>query len=83
MNRSSYIWQDIFENNYATPHDATNRTQIKQKYENGNSAYSLQTTAEDYSKFMLAILNQKGLKKSTVAELLRPQTKVEGENTRQ
>ena len=82
MNRSSYIWQDAFDNNYATPHDAIGRTQIKQRYESGNSAYSLQTTAEDYSKFILAILNQKGLKKSTVAELLRPQTKVEGEPNR-
>lgn len=79
MNRSSYVWEDKFKDNYAIPHDETGVTQAKQKYEAGNTAYSLQTTALDYSKFMRAVINYQGLKKATVNQMLRPQIAVDGD----
>lgn len=79
MSRSSYVWQPSFEDNHAIPHDETGQTHTKQKIQVGNTAHSLQTTALDYSKFILAILHNKGIKNTTVAQMLRPQMEVEGE----
>lgn len=80
MNRSSYIWKTSFEDNYAIPHNESGQTRLKPKNEKGNTAYSLETTALDYSKFMLAMLNNKGLKSTTINQMLRPQTEVEGKS---
>jgi hypothetical protein len=42
-----------------------------------NAAASLQTTALDYGKFIAAVLQRRGIKESTVQEMLRPQIKVD------
>lgn len=76
MNRSSYVWKKEFDDNYALPHESNGRTFMKRKRSDGNTAYSLQTTAVDYSKFMQAFLNNNGLSATTIQEMLRPQSKV-------
>lgn len=73
MTHSSYVWQTAFDDNFAMPHDDYMRTGSKNKPQEGNAAYSLQTTAGDYIRFVQAILNKKGLKKTTFDEILHPQ----------
>jgi CubicO group peptidase (beta-lactamase class C family) len=48
----------------------------KNKPDQANAAYSLQTTAGDYATFIAAILNETGLKKQTVQAMLSPQIQV-------
>ena len=76
MSRSSYTWEDRFESNFAPPHDFMGFTIPKRKRSSSNVAYSLQTTAEDYSKLILAVLNAEGLKKKTVDKMMSAQIKV-------
>ncbi|OJJ20778.1 hypothetical protein BKI52_09345 [marine bacterium AO1-C] len=77
MQRSSYVWQDSFDSDYATPHDYLSCTKPKNKPRKVNIASSLQTTASDYARLMLAILNKKGLKSRTFKDILRPQIKLD------
>ena len=44
--------------------------------ETGNAAASLVTTAEDYARFIIAVMDGKGLKKSTWEQMLTPQVRV-------
>ena len=76
MNRSSYVWQTAFDTDYATPHDYLSCTKPKQKPKKVNIASSLQTTANDYTKLVLAFLNKKGLKASTFKKVFQPQVKI-------
>ncbi|HAS41881.1 MAG TPA: hypothetical protein DCS93_15480 [Microscillaceae bacterium] len=77
MLRSSYVWQDSFETDYATPHDYLSCTKPKNKPQKVNIASSLQTTASDYARLVLALLNKKGLKSRTFKNILRPQIKLD------
>src|SRR6201991_1190839 len=44
--------------------------------ETGNAAASLVTNAEDYARFIIAIMDGKGLKRSTWEQMLTPQVRV-------
>lgn len=76
MDRSSYIWQEHFESDYAIPHDQFMITRPVRKPEEGNTAYSLQTTAVDYSRFVRAMLTAQGLKPGTIQKMLTAQVEV-------
>ena len=73
MSRSSYVWEDRFESNFAPPHDFTGLTIPKRKRRSGNVAYSLQTTAADYARLMLAIMKAEGLTQQTIKAMLTEQ----------
>jgi CubicO group peptidase (beta-lactamase class C family) len=85
MQASSYIWQDRFDSLKAYRHDLlgklTGRNQPPGGHaavpEEGNPAASLCTTAGDYAKFIIAILNGTGMKKATWEQMLTPQIKVD------
>ncbi len=83
MNNSSFIWKEEFENEFAAGHDMIGGTTGKpRKTSNGNAAASLYTTAEDYAKFMLAVMNGTRLQNQTLNEMLTPQINVsKGENS--
>jgi CubicO group peptidase (beta-lactamase class C family) len=85
MKSSSYIWQDRYDSLKAYRHgvlgDTTGRWQPPGGHaeaikEGGNAAASLSTNAIDYSKFLIAILNGVGLKKTTWQEMFTPQIRV-------
>ncbi|MFD2569243.1 serine hydrolase domain-containing protein [Spirosoma soli] len=76
MSRSSYVWYPAFDANFALPHGDNGEPEPKFKSEMANMAYSLQTTADDYARFVMAILNNKGLKPSTVNQMLSPQSRL-------
>ncbi|MEO1262175.1 MAG: serine hydrolase [Bacteroidota bacterium] len=76
MKNSSYTWEKRFNENYAAPHDDLGFAGNKRRPKTAHTAYSLQTTAEDYAKIILALLNNKGLKKETIAGMLTQQVAV-------
>jgi CubicO group peptidase (beta-lactamase class C family) len=85
MTTSSYIWRNRFDSLKAYRHDVlgalSGRNQPNDGKEDtlrddGNAAASLQTTPEDYAKFIIAVLNGTGLKKTTWQQMLTPQARV-------
>jgi CubicO group peptidase (beta-lactamase class C family) len=76
MNHSSYVWNEELDKNFAMAHGAFGNVIPKNKPNQANAAYSLQTTAGDYATFIAAILNGTGLKKQTIQAMLLPQIQV-------
>lgn len=73
MTRSSYVWNPAFNDNFAFPHSREGKSEPHDKSNQANTAYSLQTTADDYAKFLMAILTATGLKSSTVDQMVSSQ----------
>ena len=81
MTSSSYVWRDDYDSRTATGHDADALPQEKGKPKEPNAASSLQTTPRDYAAFLDALLAGKGLKRSTLREMEKPQVAVNPECT--
>jgi CubicO group peptidase (beta-lactamase class C family) len=77
MRDSGYVWRPEFETNYAHPHDAALSPGIKVKPAVANTAYSLQTTAADYARFVQAVLSGARLKSATARLWLDPQVRIQ------
>lgn len=86
MESSSYIWRNRFDSLKAYRHDMfgklTGRNQPSSGKEDtlqdeGNAAASLVTTAGDYARFVVALLNGAGLKKATWEQMLTAQIGVD------
>lgn len=57
MEHSSYVWQEEFAESAAAGHDEEGHVKAdRPHYERENAAYSLYTTAEDYGRFVLAMM---------------------------
>lgn len=76
MTRSSYIWQPAFEANYAAPHNSAKQPGPKHKPQEAMAAYSLHTTAGDYTRFLQAVLTHAHLQSGTAALWLMPHISV-------
>ncbi|MEL7118800.1 MAG: serine hydrolase [Bacteroidota bacterium] len=77
MNNSSFIWEDRFQVNFASPHDYTGTPKPNWRPEDPVIASSLQTTAADYAKFMIAVLKGEDLSKSAQSDIGKPQIKID------
>lgn len=77
MTNSSFRWQDRYDKIGAFRHDLIGTKLFRNQSKDTNAAASLRTTAEDYAKFLTALLNGKGLKKKTLSAMLTPQIKTE------
>jgi CubicO group peptidase (beta-lactamase class C family) len=77
MTSSSYVWIDRFDRLKATGHTQAGTATERRKPSEANAASSLQTTAGDYAKFLIAMMKGTGLKKETAREMLSPQIKVD------
>jgi len=73
MIRTSYAWRDAFDVNAARPHDEFGRPKRLPRRTKPDAAGSMVTTAEDYARLLVAILNAAGQRRATVDEMLRPQ----------
>ena len=72
MKNSSFAWRPGFAATAATGHDGKGQpTEIKQ-FAAPYGAYSLLTTATDYSRFLQALMAGRGLKPATARLLLAP-----------
>jgi CubicO group peptidase (beta-lactamase class C family) len=78
MKRSSMVWKEGYESRAAVGHDLLGETTGEfRKRTRAHAAATLYTTAEDYARFVVAVLNDAGLKVSTITEMLTPQVKVD------
>jgi CubicO group peptidase (beta-lactamase class C family) len=73
MSRSSYRWQPAFATNHATPHNRLGQPTPLTRFAEANVAVTLQTTATDYGRFLVALLTGYGLKPATAQALFIPQ----------
>ncbi|UCE40881.1 MAG: serine hydrolase [Candidatus Aminicenantes bacterium] len=78
MEHSSMVWQKRYEAQAAVGHDVFSETNGRfRKRRSATAAASLYTTAEDYARFVLAMLNDVGLKNETIAKMLTPEIDVD------
>jgi CubicO group peptidase (beta-lactamase class C family) len=78
MEHSSMVWQERYETQSAVGHDVMSETNGRfRKRRAPHAAATLYTTAEDYAKFVVAMMNDVGLKSTTIAEMLTPQINVD------
>ena len=72
MTRSSFVWQKRFAGDAAWATDWLWRVAPVNRYADGNAAASLVTTAEDYARFVAAVLTGRGLSPEMWKEFLTP-----------
>jgi CubicO group peptidase (beta-lactamase class C family) len=77
MTSSSYAWEDRFEGRKANGHDAVGGPRPVERPAEAEAPSTLQTTALDYARFLIAALDGSGLAKRAWAEMLRPQIPVD------
>jgi CubicO group peptidase (beta-lactamase class C family) len=73
MTHTSYVWQPAFESDYAWGHDMNGDTLAKYKNPRSNAAGSMETTIADYTRFMVAVMQGKGLSAKAKNEMLTAQ----------
>ena len=76
MATSSYTWQPRFEANYCHGHDEKGTVLEKDKDNAARAPSTLETTPEDYARFLHAVLNRKGLEESSWNEMFSPQIRI-------
>lgn len=76
MERSSYVWRDRFEDDFALPHGEDGSVRENRRMTRGNAAFSLLTTASDYARFLAAIMRGDRLRERTWREMLTTQADV-------
>jgi CubicO group peptidase (beta-lactamase class C family) len=77
MTASRMVWQDRFEKEAAVGHDVLGETDGKfRKRTQAHAGATLYTTAKDYAQFVMAMMNDIGLKPETIREMLKPQVDV-------
>lgn len=75
MKHSGYVWQDIWAENLALPHDRNSRPSPYDRRREADAAGSIATTPADYAKLLVALLNAQGERRDTVDEMLTMQIK--------
>src|SRR5262245_2655833 len=81
MVNSSYVWQESYETLKTFSHNSVGEVAGRNKPSEPNAAASLNTTAQDFGRFVSAILKGEGLKKETLKQILTPQIKVSESGT--
>jgi CubicO group peptidase (beta-lactamase class C family) len=76
MTNTSFLWEKRFDGNFAVNLRTGLRRLIERTRTVPNVAGSLLTNTADYAKFLLAIMNGKGLKPKTLEMMLEPQVNI-------
>lgn len=76
MLRSSFVWQASFDSDYANGHNFEENTTAFRKATKSNAAGSMQTTIADYTDFVSAVLQGKGITEASKREMLSPQISI-------
>ncbi|GAA4046420.1 serine hydrolase domain-containing protein [Hymenobacter glaciei] len=72
MQNSSFVWQEKFAANAASGHDGKSQPVAINHFPAAYGAFSLFSTAADYSRFLQAMMTGRGLKLATAQLLLTP-----------
>lgn len=75
MTSSSYVWRPDFADSTAIGHDKDGAPQPKKKRD-AMAAYSLQTNAVDYARFLIALMAGGGLSPKSLTDMETAQTPV-------
>jgi CubicO group peptidase (beta-lactamase class C family) len=75
MTSSSYVWQSRYESLKVYNHGLLGDLAGRRTPWRANAAASLHTTAEDYARFVSAVVAGKGLRPATAKELISPQSR--------
>ena len=76
LRRSSYVWQPVFEANYALGYDEQGQPLPKRKRTTAGAAGSLETTPADYAAFLAAVMQGRGLTPAAKREMTRLQVRI-------
>jgi len=76
MSRTSMVWQDRFESDYANGYDEYGRSLGPLRQHKAGAAGSMSTTLADFSRFMQAVLDGRLLRPKTREQMLSPQIQV-------
>lgn len=74
MEDSAYEWKPRFEKDFASSYAKNGGTFIKDKDNEPRAASTLETTINDYTKFLTAVLNKKLIGAASYDEIFSPQT---------
>jgi CubicO group peptidase (beta-lactamase class C family) len=74
MTHSSYEWREEYDSLAADGYNREGINRGKGRYPRANTAYTLRTTASDYSKFLDLLMSGEGLKPETHKEMISPLT---------
>jgi CubicO group peptidase (beta-lactamase class C family) len=72
MKNSSFVWRASFAATASTGHDGQSQPTSINQFAAGYGAYSLLTTASDYSRFLQTVMTGRGLAPATARLLLTP-----------
>lgn len=76
MNTSAYHWESRFEENYCYGHDTNGKVLQKDKDNAPRAASTLETTPDDYSLFLQAVLQKKILTPASYKKMFTPQIRL-------
>jgi len=76
MTRTSMVWEDRFDSNYANGYDEYGRSLGPQRRKTADAAGSMLTTPRDFARFMLAVMQGEGLRRETRELMLNPQIQI-------
>ena len=76
MAMSSYTWQPRFETEYAVGHAAGGKVYPKDKDNAPRAPSTLETTTDDYARFMAAVLRREGLSEASWNQMFTPQIRI-------
>lgn len=76
MTRTSMVWQERFESDYANGYDEYGRSMGPERRKTADAAGSMQTTPRDFARFVQAVLRGERLSKTTRGQMLSPQIQI-------
>jgi CubicO group peptidase (beta-lactamase class C family) len=76
MTRTSMVWQERFESDFANGYDEYGRSLGPQRRRKSDAAGSMQTTIADFSRFMQSVVEGKRLRARTRALMTTPQIQI-------
>ncbi|WP_276481523.1 serine hydrolase domain-containing protein [Paraflavitalea pollutisoli] len=76
MTLSSYVYQPVYERDYAVGHDVNNDSTMFPRRPVSNAAGSLTTTMEEFNKFYTMLINGKRLSKKSFNDMTHSQIRI-------
>jgi CubicO group peptidase (beta-lactamase class C family) len=77
MTSSSFVWQERYETLKANGHSPSGVVDGIRRPAEARSYAGLHTTAADYARFLIAVMNGTGLKRETAGQMLKPQVRLD------